>query len=131
MTGRYLHALLEYTSRGKHGSGAEAAALQHGRAHSYDRAFFNDAALELRGMADAGVSLEDRRKVCRAMEDGVVLDVCALADLDLCLVAAQHRAKPHARACLDLDVSDEDRGRCDVRGRENLRGLAPEVKLPS
>jgi hypothetical protein len=54
-----------------------------------------------------------------------------LTDFDLGLVAAQDSAKPHAGSGLDLDVSDEDRGRCDVRVGMHLRTLAAELKLHS
>ena len=64
-----------------------------------------------------------------AVEDGVVLDVCALTDPDLRLVAAQDRAKPDARTRLNHDVSDEDSGRRDVGVGVHVGPLAAELKF--
>ena len=69
------HALLQNRARRKHGARAEAAALKHGRAHPNQGPLLDDAAFELRGVADAGVALDHCRQVFRAVDDRVVLDV--------------------------------------------------------
>src|ERR671936_658079 len=85
------------------------------------------ASIELGGVADRGVAFDDRREILRAVDDGVVLHVRTVADLDLRLVRAQHSAKPHAGAGFDLNVADEHRGGCDVRVGVHLRALAAEL----
>ena len=114
-------------ARRKHGARTEAAALKHGRAHPDQGPLLDDAAFELRGVADAGVALDHCRQVFRAVDDRVVLDVGALANFDRRLVASQHRAEPDAGAGLDLHVADEDRGWRDVGVGVHLG--APPAKL--
>jgi len=60
LAGRDVLALLEDGAGGEHRAFAQAAALQHGRAHPDERALLDDASLELRGMADGGVGLDGR-----------------------------------------------------------------------
>jgi len=83
-------------------------------AHPHQRALLNNASLQLRRVADAGVLFDQSRQIFGAMDDRVVLDVGALPDLDRRLIASQHRAEPNARAGRDLDIADQHSGRCDV-----------------
>ena len=80
-------------------------------------------------MTDARVALDHGREIFRAVDDGVVLDVGPLADLDGRLVTSQHGAEPDARTGFDLHVTDEDRGWCDVGVAMHLRALAAQLEL--
>ena len=124
-----LAALEEHGACGEHRSGAQAAALQHGRAHAHQRAALHDAALELRRVADRCVLLDHGREIFGAVDDHVVLHVGTHADGDLRFVAPQHGAEPYARAGFDLDITDEDGGGCDVRVAVHLRALAAELEF--
>ena len=80
-------------------------------------------------MPDRGTLLDHGRQVLRAVDDRVVLDVRAAADLDRCLVCAQHGTKPDARACLDLHLTDQDRRRRDVRVGIDFGAMAAELEF--
>ena len=93
------------------------------------RALLDDAALELRRVADAGVWFDQSWQVFGAMDDRVVLDIGAVTDPDQGLIGSQDSAKPYARVCPDLDVSDEDSGGCDVSVGMNRWAFSAELEL--
>jgi hypothetical protein len=55
------------------------------------------------------------------VQDGAVLDRCALPDHDAPEVRPEHRTGPDRRLGADPDVADDDRVRVDVGVRVDLR----------
>ena len=72
-----------------------------------ERAVLDDAALEVREVADRAVGADDRLELAGAVQHRAVLHRRARADDDAALVAAQHRLRPHRDAGPDHDVADD------------------------
>ena len=76
---------------------------------AHERAVFDDAALEVREVADRAVVADNRLKFTRAVDDRSVLHRRAFADHDAALVAAQHRLGPDGRLRPDHYIADDRR----------------------
>src|SRR6266540_3955133 len=83
------------------------------RAHPDERVVFKRATVHDHIVADRAVAADRERKAGVGVAGGIVLHVGAFADLDPFIVAAQHRAEPHAGRIQKAHLADHDGGICD------------------
>ena len=115
------------------GSGGDDGSVRHDGVvhddgpHSDDHVVADDTAMDIGTMADRYVVADDAfRLFIRRMEDRIVLDVDAVADVDGTDVAAKHRTVPYAAVVTDLDCSDYCRRLRQKRALPYDGHIAPE-----
>src|SRR5439155_26571865 len=81
--------------------------------HSYQRTVLERAAVQDDLVADGSVLADRERKAAVGVAGRIVLHVGAFADLDPLVVAAQHRAEPHAGRIQKAHLADHGSGICD------------------
>ena len=87
-----------------------------------------DAALEVDEVPDHTVVADDRGELRGAMHDRAVLDRCALTDLDVAVVTAEHGLRPDRGVSADRDVADDRRVRVhEGVGMDRRRDVAERI----
>ena len=100
-------------SRADDAAAAYPRAVHDDRAHPDQRVVFKRATVQDDIVADGAVVADRQRKAAVGVAGAIVLHVGAFADLDPLIVAAQHRAEPHAGRIQKAHLADHDGGICD------------------
>ena len=106
--GRNASALGDQRVRADDAALADNRAVEDRRAHANQAFVFHGAGVEDRAMADGNELADNDRQVVGEMYDAAVLDVGALADLDVIDVTAQDGSRPDAAAGGETDIADHD-----------------------
>ena len=95
--------------------------------HADDHVIADDASMDICSMSDRDVVADDafRLFIC-GVEDGIVLDVDAVADVDGTDVATEDRTIPDAAVVTYLHCSDYCRGLSEERTLADDGHIAPE-----
>ena len=95
--------------------------------HSDDDVVADDASMHIRPMADRYVVADDAFGlfIC-GVEDRIVLDVHAVADMDRTHIPAQHRSIPYAAVVADFHRADYSRRLRQKRALSDNGPVAPE-----
>ena len=102
--------------------------MQHDRTRADQGAVVDGAALEVGEVPDHAVVADDRGEHRGGVDDGAVLDRGARPDLDVPVVAPEHRLGPDRGARADGDVADHGGLGVDVGVGMNPRlGVAEGV----
>ena len=106
-------------------AGANARAIQHCGAHADQRTGADAAPMHDRAMADGNVFTDDQWKPGVAMQNRILLDVAARADLDRFIVTAHDRAEPDP----DIDAKMDTSHYMGIRRDPETPGLGQLRKL--
>src|SRR4029450_3924062 len=92
------------------------------------RAVADRAAVQHRPMADGDVAADRERNSGVDVQDGAILDVGVVANLDRVVVGAQHGAGPDGHAPAEPNAPDDRCALRDVSGRRNVRRVRAKLE---
>ena len=105
--------------------GADVGAIEDGAVHA-DQAFIADATgVDDGAVADGGPVADFAGVIVGEMDDGAVLNIGVMADLDEVDIAAEHGVVPHAGVGAERDIAHDNGGASEVRALTE-GGLAAE-----
>lgn len=109
---------------------ADDGSVEEGGAHAHEAFVAHGAGMDVGGVADGDAAADDAWEVIGEVEDGVILDVGLLADLDAVDIPAQDGSVPDAGSVPEGDVAEDDGGACDIdMGAEAWGGAEMPVEL--
>ena len=108
-TGRNLSARRDQSACADERLLADHGAVKNGRSHANQNLIANRAGVNDGDMANSDVIAYDAGEIVRQMQDGIVLDVCMVADNNAVEVTPEHGVVPDAGVMTERDVAQHHR----------------------
>ena len=127
ITGLELHALGDEGTCGNQGFVGDFGVIQNDSSHTDQDAITNFAAVDDGAVADSDFVTDfERSFLIGAVEDGAILDVCAIANANIVYIAPDDDMVPDAAGITDHHIADDNGGFGKEGVGSDLRGFSEE-----